>query len=101
MNASGKWQVMLTIAQFNWPFYAAAIAVMIASLIGGLLLDRADLRIACATTFAAATYFVFGSLSVSHFIYDRSDLYRWGWLERALRGVNMRQAIFCHCAFDE
>src|SRR6185503_13867465 len=38
---------------------------------------------------------------VSHFVYDRSDLYRWGWLDRALRGVIMRQAIFCHCGFDE
>jgi len=101
MNARGKWQGMLTIAQFNWPFYLTGVSVMILSLIGWLLLDWADLRVACAITFAAATYFLFGSLGVSHFIYDRSDLYRWGWLERALRGVNMHHAIFCHCGFDE
>ena len=101
MNARGKWQGMLTIARFNWPFYVAAIAVMISSLIGWLLLDVADLRVACAIILAAAAYFLVGSLSVSHFIYDRSDLYRWGWLERALRGVSMRQSIFCHCGFDE
>ena len=78
MNARGKWQGMLTIARFNWPFYVAAIAVMISSLIGWLLLDVADLRVACAIILAAAAYFLVASLSVSHFIYDRSDLYRWG-----------------------
>jgi hypothetical protein len=92
---------MLTIVRFNWPFYVAAIAVMMASFAGWVLLSRPDLRAACAITFAAAAYFLICSLSVSHFIYDRSDLYRWGWLERALRGANMRQAIFCHCGFDE
>jgi hypothetical protein len=101
MSVRGKWQGMLTIARFNWPFYAAAVAVMIASLAGWLLLSRTGLRAACAITFAVTAYFLVGSLSVSHFIYDRSDLYRWNWLERALRGVNMRQVIFCHCGFDE
>jgi hypothetical protein len=101
MNARGKWQGMLTIARFNWPFYVAAIAVMIPSLAGSWLLFRADLRVASAVTFSVAAYFLFGSLGVSHFVYDRSDLYRWDWLERALRGVNMRQAIFCHCGFDD
>jgi len=101
MNARGKWQGMLAIARFNWPFYAVAIAVMILSVIGWLLLDRPGSKVGCAIVFVLAAYFLLGSLSVSHFIYDRSDLYRWGWLERALRGVNMRQAIFCHCGFDE
>src|SRR5258708_6912067 len=86
MKARGKWQGMLTIARFNWPFYAGAIAVVALSLAGLLLLDRADFRVACAITLAASAYFLVGSLGVSHFIYDRSDLYRWGWLERALRG---------------
>lgn len=101
MNTRGKWQGMLAIAQFNWPFYAAAIAVIIVSLIGSLLFERPGLKVAYAIVLAAATYFLFGSLIISHFIYDRSDLYRWGWLKRALRGVNLRQAIVCHCGFDE
>ena len=101
MDMRGKWQGMVTITRFNWPFYAAAIAVMIPSLAGLLLLHSGDLRVPCAVMFAGAAYFLFGSLSVSHFVYDRSDLYRWGWLERAMRGLNMRQAIVCHCGFDE
>ena len=100
MTARGKWQGMMTIAQFNWPYYAVAVAVLIASL-AGLLLLPGPLKLVCGIAFAGAAYFLFGSLGVSHLIYDRSDLYRWGWLDRALRGANMRQAIFCHCGFDE
>jgi SAM-dependent methyltransferase len=101
MKARGRWQGMLTIARFNWPFYVAAIAVLIASFVGLFLLAGVALRIICGLALAGAAYFLFGSLGVSHLIYDQSDLYRWGWLERALRGSNMRQAIFCHCGFDE
>jgi SAM-dependent methyltransferase len=50
---------------------------------------------------AGAAYFLFGSLGVSRWVYDRSDLYRWGWLERALRGSALHQVIFCHSGFDE
>ena len=101
MKARGEWQGMLTIARFDWPFYVAAIAVAIASLAGLFLLAGVALKVACGLALAGAAYFLFGSLGVSHLIYDRSDLYRWGWLERALRGANIRQAIFCHSGFDE
>ena len=46
-------------------------------------------------------YFLIGSLGVSHLIYDRSDLYRFGWLERALGGLKIRRGVFCHSGFDE
>ncbi len=92
---------MLTIAQFNWPFYVVAVVVLIASLTGFCLFPGLTLKLICGITFAGVAYFLFGSLIISHFIYDRSDLYRWGWLDRALRGANMRQTIFCHSGFDE
>jgi hypothetical protein len=60
-----------------------------------------SLRAASAIAFGCAAYFIFVSLGVSHIVYDRSDLYRWGWLDRALQGVSMRRAIFCHSGFDE
>lgn len=101
MNARGKWQGMMTIARFNWPFYVAAIAVLISSLTGWFLVPAPVLKLVSGIAFAGSTYFLFCSLSVAHLIYDRSDLYRWGWLERALHGSNMRQAIFCHSGFDE
>ncbi len=92
---------MMTIARFNWPFYVAVVAVLTASLAGWFLLPRLALKVVSGLVFAGSAYFLFGSLGVSHFIYDRSDLYRWGWLDRALRGANLRQAIFCHAGFDE
>ncbi len=48
-----------------------------------------------------ALYFIFGSLGVSYLVYDRSGLYRWSWLDRALNGSAVTQCIFCHCGFDD
>lgn len=101
MKARGKWQGMMTIAQFNWPFYVVAVVVLIASLVGLFLLPGLAWKLVCGSALAGCTYFLLGSLGVSHFIYDRSDLYRWEWVHRALRGANLRQAIFCHAGFDE
>ena len=97
----GKWQGMMTIARLNWPFYAAAAVVFIGAL--GLLAvgSRLDVRLACAIAAVGSGYFLFVSLGVSHLVYDRSDLYRWGWLERALRGAGKGQFVFCHSGFDE
>ena len=83
MNPRGKWQGMMTIAQFNWPFYVAAVVMFIASLVGLILLPLPSLKLVCGIAFVGAAFFLFSSLAVSHFVYDRSDLYRWGWLDRA------------------
>lgn len=96
-----KWQGMMTIARFNWPFYVAAVAVLIAALCGLLLFRAPELKLVCGAALLAATYFLFGSLCVSHLIYDRSDLYRWNWIDRALRNAPRRDFIFCHSGFDE
>lgn len=100
MKTRGRLQGMLAIAGFNWPFYAAASAVMAASLFG-LFANSPTIKLSSAAAFVGAGYFLVGSLGVSHLVYDRSDLYRWTWLDRALRGGNFRRAIFCHCGFDE
>jgi len=97
----GKWQGMMTIVRFNWPYYVAAVVVVFVSLAGLCLLGGIVGKLICAAALAGAAYFLFGSLGVSHLVYDRSDLYRWGWLQRALRGAEMRDAIFCHSGFDE
>ena len=100
MKARGNFQGMLTIARFNWPLYGAAFAVLIVSG-NGIFLLTGLFKSLSAIAFAGAAYFIFVSLGVSHLVYDRSDLYRWSWLESALAGRQMRQAIFCHCGFDE
>ena len=101
MKTRGKYQGMLTIARFNWPFYLVAVLVLFASALGYYLLPRFSLKLVCILLFTAAAWFILGSLGVSCYIYDRSDLYTWGWLNRALHGASMRHAVFCHCGFDE
>jgi hypothetical protein len=100
MKPRGHFQGMLAIARFNWPFYLAALAVLVVSATAFFLL-WIPLKVVSAVVFGCTAYFIFVSLGVSYIVYDRSDLYRWSWLNRAIRGVSMRQAIFCHCGFDE
>ncbi len=100
MKPRTPWQGMWTIAQFNWPFYIAAVAVLLAAVMG-LLLGALITQLICAAAIAGATYFLIGSLGVSHLIYDRSDLYRWHWLVRAVGGEKLHRAVFCHSGFDE
>jgi SAM-dependent methyltransferase len=101
VSARGKWQGMMTIARLNWPYYAFAAVVLVAGLCGTLVISGFELRIFSTILSVGAGYFLFVSLSVSHLIYDRSDLYRWKWLDRALSGATRKQLIFCHSGFDE
>jgi hypothetical protein len=91
---------MIGIAGFNWPFYFTALAALVASGVG-FFLASGPLKLTFAIGFGCGMYFIFVSLGVSHIVYDCSDLYRWCWLDRTLQGYSMRQAIFCHCGFDE
>lgn len=101
MTRRGRWQGMLTIAQLNWPLYAAAVAVLLLALGGFVFAKHPEVRLACSLFAAGAGYFVFVSLAVSHTVYDRSDLYRWAWLERVLRDAPRSDVLFCHTGFDE
>lgn len=101
MNERGTWQGMLTIARLNWPFYAVAALVLLACAIAFLIAPMREVRIACALLLAGGGYFFVGSLAVAHWVYDRSDLYRWRWIERALHGVARGDFVLCHAGFDE
>ena len=101
MRARRPCQGMLAIARFNWPLYIAAMVVSFIS-VAGLLASSAFVpKVISILALTGSAYFLFGSLGVSHLIYDRSDLYRWGWLDRALHGATIQRAIFCHSGFDE
>ncbi len=100
MKTRGQFQGMFAIARFNWPFYLAALATLVASA-AAFILPSISLKVACSIAFACAAYFIFVSLGVSYIVYDRSDLYRWSWLGRALEGISPRRTIFCHSGFDE
>jgi hypothetical protein len=101
MTARRPWQGTIAIARFNWPFYAAALVVLSSSLLGLWISSAVLPKVISALGLAGSAYFLFGSLGVSHLIYDRSDLYRWAWLDRALPGDRLQRAISCHCGFDE
>lgn len=97
----GRFQGVWTIVRFNWPFYAAALLVLLGAAVGMLGTGNLWLRAGCGLAFGGAAWFLAGSLGVSHLVYDRSDLYRWAWLERACAGTAPARAIFCHSGFDE
>ena len=101
MRRRGKWQGMWTIVRFNWPFYGASALLLIAALWGVFWFSMPPLKLACGLGLAGALYFLIGSLCVSHQVYDRSDLYQWNWLNRALRGAERGRMVFCHSGFDE
>ncbi len=101
MKPRGKWQGAGVILQFNWPLYAAAAVVMALGVAGAMLANIVWLRLACALAAAGAAYFILVSLGVSYLVYDRSDLYRWGWLKRALGEGKPKGVAVCHSGFDE
>lgn len=101
MIERGKWQGMWTIVRFNWPFYGVALMVLMVSSGGFFLCDSLWMKSGMAVALLGSLYFLLVSLGVSHWVYDRSDLYRWTWLTRALAGRNPKSSVFCHAGFDE
>jgi SAM-dependent methyltransferase len=97
----GKWQGMWTIARFNWPFYVGALVVFALAVFGIVWGGMPLLKWACAVAVMGSLYFLIVSLWISHQVYDRSDLYRWAWLKRALDGAEQNAMVFCHSGFDE
>ncbi len=99
MSERGKWDGMLAIARFNWPFYAAAAGFMVLGWIG--VAAGGWLAVAGASVVMGCCYFLIGSLGVSHWVYDLSDLYQWAWLDRALGNSRVEKLALCHSGFDE
>jgi len=101
MKPRGPWQGMINIIRFNWPFYLLASVTLLVALAGLLVPGSTLLKLACSVAIAGAGYFLFVSLGVSHLIYDRSDLYRWRWLDRVLHDAKRNRIVFCHTGLDE
>lgn len=101
MSKRGPWQGMISIIRFNWPFYLAAVVVAAMAAAGILWHENGWWKWGCVLALAGVLYFLIISTGVSHWIYDRSDLYRWKWLGRALGDGKLNDAIFCHAGFDE
>jgi hypothetical protein len=99
MRDRGQWDGVLAIARFNWPWYLAAAAVLIGATIWIAVAATAPLLAFLAAV--ASVWFLAGSLVASHWVYDRSDLYRFHWLDRAIGTATARRLVFCHTGFDE
>lgn len=89
------------IVRFNWPFYAAAAAVVTVTPpavrvipLGGAVRLAAD--VACAIL----AFWIVSSLATSWVVYDWSPLTRWTWIPSAL-GPAPRTWVNIHAGFDE
>lgn len=79
---SGAWQIFL----YNWHFYVAAFILdLLAVLLWVRFPLRSEVRIAICLLAVVATFWALSSLLVSHYVYDRSQLYRWTWLAAVLK----------------
>lgn len=101
MKRRGSFDGVCAVARFNWPFYAVAAAVLAGCAVGLLFIRMPWMQVGLVMVGMGCFYFIFVSLGVSHWVYDCSDLFRWKWLERALRGVIPGRMVFCHSGFDE
>lgn len=97
----GPLEGALQIIGFNWPMYATAVVVMAA--LGWLgFADSAPraTRVPALVGLAITAYFTIASVAVSHYVYDRSRLYRWDWIDACIPGVPARW-VNLHAGLDE
>lgn len=94
---SGLW----SIARFNWPWYATAVATTVA----GVLFLRSGVlgrpwSILAMLGIVVADFWLLVSLAVSHYIYDRSAVSRGEWLH-GVDPASVRRAAILHAGHDE
>ena len=97
----GQFDGVLQIVRYNWTLYV--VAVLVAALVIVLVdvvhppAGLAGLLILGAV---AAVFWLALSLAVSHYVYDRSDLYRWEWI-RDRAAPSPRHVVNIHAGLDE
>jgi ubiquinone/menaquinone biosynthesis C-methylase UbiE len=97
----GPFDGVLQIVRYNWTFYIAA--VFVSGLVIGLVLvihPPAALATLLILGAIAAVFWLALSLAVSHYVYDRSDLYRWQWIRERV-APNPRHVVNIHAGLDE
>lgn len=89
------------IARFNWPWYAGAAAATLAAILCLYLNILRGIPIAVVVAaLVVASLWMFLSLAVSHYVYDRSPLSRGAWLEN-VDATKVRRAAIFHAGQDE
>ncbi len=97
----GPFDGVLQIVRYNWSLYAAAIAG--SAVVVALVLILHPMAVVSWILLAGSAFGIFwlaASLATSHYIYDRSGLYRWDWIRDKLRLVPHR-LVNVHCGLDE
>lgn len=89
------------IVRLNWPFYAAAVAVVTAApLVIQRLPAAAWIRVPIYTATGLVAMWLVASLAASWIVYDRSRLMQWDWVLQAL-GFHPSSWINLHAGLDE
>jgi SAM-dependent methyltransferase len=83
--ARHPYQGAMQIFQYNWPFYVAALLLSVTGVVVLLTVELAWwIRVGLGAAIFMATFWAVASLAVSHYVYDRSGLYEFDWLNSLL-----------------
>jgi ubiquinone/menaquinone biosynthesis C-methylase UbiE len=97
----GQFDGVLQIVRYNWTLYVAAIVVC--GLVVAFVLKTHPPTVLAVLLILAAVAAIFWlalSLAVSHYVYDRSDLYRWQWIRDRV-APNPGHVVNIHAGLDE
>jgi SAM-dependent methyltransferase len=76
-----RFKGVLQILAFNWTFYAlAALVIVVVPALCLRFTIPTTLKLVLYPAMSLALFWMVSSLLVSHYVYDRSQLYRWDWL---------------------
>ena len=97
----GPFDGVLQIVRYNWNLYVAAI--LASALVVGLVLVIHPAAVLAGLLILGAIValgWLALSLAVSHYVYDRSDLYRWEWIRERV-APTPRHVVNIHAGLDE
>src|SRR3989440_6143437 len=97
----GQFDGVLQIVRYNWTLYIVAVLVsMLVVLLVEVVHPPAALAGLLILGALAAVFWLALSLAVSHYVYDRSDLYRWEWIRDRVAPTT-QHVVNIHAGLDE
>lgn len=98
----GDWEGVAKVVRFNPAFFVGGVAALGLGAVAlrALPFPRWLAALGWSGWVAGAAQFA-ASILATHAVYDRSALFRWTWLPRALGGVAPARALIAHSGFDE
>lgn len=97
----GQFDGVRMILRYNWPLYLAGLATTATGAVLAASRHRdPGLRSVGGAAALGAGWLSVASLAASWWVYDRSELYRWTWLDRAVPRVPER-VLVAHAGLDE